>query len=55
MPDNATDSERLLAAADAALYDAKRTGRDRVASSARNLEVVSPPALSWSAPLARGA
>ena len=36
MPDNATDAERLMAAADAALYDAKRTGRDRVAGSGRN-------------------
>jgi predicted signal transduction protein with EAL and GGDEF domain len=55
MPDNASDAERLMAAADAALYDAKRTGRDRVESSTRNLEVVAPPALRWTAPLARGA
>jgi diguanylate cyclase (GGDEF)-like protein len=55
VPDNANDAERLMAAADAALYDAKRTGRDRVTSSGRNREVVPPPPLSWSAPLARGA
>jgi diguanylate cyclase (GGDEF)-like protein len=55
VPDNANDAERLMAAADAALYEAKRTGRDRVAGSGRNLEVVPPQPLSWSAPLARGA
>jgi diguanylate cyclase (GGDEF)-like protein len=55
MPDNASDAERLMAAADGALYDAKRSGRDRVAGSGRGLEVVAPSALSWSAPLARGA
>ncbi len=55
LPDNANDAERLMAASDAALYDAKRTGRDRVASSGRNREVVPPPPLSWTAPLARGA
>ena len=55
VPDNATDAERLMAAADAALYDAKRTGRDRVAGSGRNIEVAPPTPLSWSAQLARGA
>ncbi|HLM19181.1 MAG TPA: GGDEF domain-containing protein, partial [Acidimicrobiia bacterium] len=55
VPDNATDAERLMAAADSALYDAKRTGRDRVAGSGRNIEVVPPEPLRWTAPLARGA
>ena len=55
VPDNATDAERLMAAADSALYDAKRTGRDRVAGSGRNIEVVPPAPLRSTAPLARGA
>lgn len=55
VPDNAGDAERLMAAADAALYDAKRTGRDRVAGSGRNIEAVPSSPLRWSAPLARGA
>jgi two-component system cell cycle response regulator len=54
-PDNANDAERLMAAADAALYDAKRTGRDRVEASNRGREPAAPSALSWSAPMARGA
>ncbi len=54
-PDNASDSERLMAAADAALYDAKRNGRDRVVASVRDGDLVSASVVSWSAPLARGA
>jgi diguanylate cyclase (GGDEF)-like protein len=55
VPDNANDAERLMAAADAALYDAKRTGRDRVATSGRGIEIAPPSPVSWSASLARGA
>ena len=55
MPDNASDAERLMAAADGALYDAKRTGRDRVAGSGRGLGIAAPAEVGWSAPFARGA
>jgi hypothetical protein len=47
-----------MAAADAALYDAKRTGRDRVEASTRGRDgtaSASSASLDWSAPLARGA
>ena len=57
MPDNAVDGERLVSAADAALYDAKRTGRDRAYASERTAEAAAVPStLRWGgAPLARGA
>jgi predicted signal transduction protein with EAL and GGDEF domain len=58
MPDNAVDGERLVSAADAALYDAKRTGRDRALASERSAEPApsAPGALRWGgASLARGA
>ncbi len=44
MPDNAGDGERLVAAADAALYAAKREGRDRSVASTRAAEPGEAPA-----------
>lgn len=56
MPDNACDGARLVSAADAALYDAKRDGRDRAIASARAGSVSSPGVERRNrASLARGA
>ena len=55
MPDNAIDGDRLLSAADAALYVAKRSGRDRAAASVREGSVVPPVVHLNDAPLAQGA
>jgi diguanylate cyclase (GGDEF)-like protein len=55
MPDNAIDGDRLLSAADAALYVAKRSGRDRAAASVREGSIVPPVVHLNDAPLARGA
>jgi diguanylate cyclase (GGDEF)-like protein len=56
MPDNAMDGERLVSAADAALYDAKRDGRDRSTRSTRESSAAVPTVVRLSdAPLARGA
>ena len=42
MPENALDGDRLLSAADAALYEAKRNGRDRIFVSTRRTDDVPP-------------
>ncbi|HXY92629.1 MAG TPA: GGDEF domain-containing protein [Acidimicrobiia bacterium] len=56
VPDNALDGDRLVAAADAALYEAKRAGRDRVLASARVAGGAVPTAVRLNeTPLARGA
>jgi hypothetical protein len=38
MPENAGEGDRLVAAADAALYAAKREGRDRSVRSSRTAQ-----------------
>jgi diguanylate cyclase (GGDEF)-like protein len=56
MPDNAVDGERLVSAADAALYEAKHLGRDRAHVSERSADGVVTTSRRWGgAPLARGA
>jgi diguanylate cyclase (GGDEF)-like protein len=55
LPTNALDGERLVAAADAALYEAKRNGRDGVAASTRVADRPGDDTPGWTAPLARGA
>ena len=56
MPENATEGDRLLSAADTALYEAKRSGRDCVATSVREAGAVTPVVVRLDeAQLARGA
>jgi diguanylate cyclase (GGDEF)-like protein len=56
MPDNALDGDRLVSAADAALYEAKRDGRDRAIASSRAALAVAPAVVRVDdAQLARGA
>ena len=55
MPVNAFDGERLVAAADAALYDAKRQGRDCTKASSRVPEPVIEDDRGFKPTLARGA
>jgi two-component system, cell cycle response regulator len=56
MPDNALDGDRLVSAADDALNQAKRHGRDRAIASSRAATATSPAVVRLNgAPLARGA